>query len=66
MTDQEIMKFCERMAAELTHATNDLRQRGYEVKLKSVRVPLIGEAYTELYTVEAYKLVKLTGDTEES
>lgn len=66
MTDQEVMKICERMAAELTSATNDLRQRGYEVELKSMRVPSIGEAYAELYTVEAYKLVKLTGDTEES
>ena len=66
MTDQEIMKFCERMAAELTHATNDLRHRGYEVELKSMQLPSIGEAYAELYTVEAYKLVKLTGDTGES
>lgn len=66
MTDQEIMKFCERMAAELTSATNDLRQRGYEVELKSMRVPSIGEPCAELYTVEAYKLVKLTGDTGES
>lgn len=66
MTDQQIMKFCERMAAELTTATNDLRQRGYEVELKSMQVPSIGEAYAVLYTVEAYKHVRLTGDTEAS
>ena len=66
MTDQEIMKFCERMAAELTSATNDLRQRGYEVELKSMQVPSIGEAYAELYTVKDYKQVQLTGDTEAS
>lgn len=66
MTDQEIMKFCERMAAELTSATNDLRQRGYKVELKSMRTHSIGGPYAELYTVEAYKHVRLTGDTEES
>ncbi len=66
MTDQEIMKFCERMAAELTSATNDLRQRGYEVELTTMQIPSIGEAYAELYTVEAFKRVKLTGDTGES
>lgn len=66
MTDQEVMKFCERMAEELTTATNVLRQRGYEVELKSMRVPSVGETYAEFYTVEAYKRVQLTGDTGES
>lgn len=66
MTDQEIMKDCEKLAAELSSATNTLRQRGYEVELKSMQVPSIGEAYAELYTVEAYKHVRLTGDTKES
>ena len=66
MTDQEIMKFCERMAAELTSATNDLRQRGHEVELKSMQVPSIGEGTAELYAVGAYKYVRLTGDTEAS
>ena len=66
MTDQEVMKICERMAAELTTATNTLRQRGYEVELKSMQVPSIGEGTAVLYMVEAYKHVRLTGDTEAS
>lgn len=66
MTDQEIMKDCEKPAHSLTYMTNTLRQRGYEVELKSMQVPSIGEAYAELYTVEAYKHVRLTGDTEAS
>ena len=66
MTDHEIMKFCERLAADLTQATNDLRQRGYEVELTTMQIPSIGEPYAELYTVEAFKRVKLTGDTETS
>ena len=66
MTDQEIMKDCEKLAHSLTYMTNTLRQRGYEVELKSMQVPSIGEAYAELYTVKAYKRVQLTGDTEES
>ena len=66
MTDQEIMKDCEKLAHSLTYTTNTLRQRGYEVELKSMQVPSIGEAYAMLYTVEAYKHVRLTGDTEAS
>ncbi len=66
MADQEIMKICENMAGALTQATNDLRQRGYEVELTTMQIPSIGEAYAELYTVEAFKRVKLTGDSEES
>lgn len=66
MTDQEIMKDCEKLAQSLTCMTNMLRQRGYEVGLKSAQFPSIGEAYAELYTVEAYKHVRLTGDAEES
>lgn len=66
MTDQEIMKDCEKLAAELTSATNDLRQRGYEVELKSTRMHSIGDPYAEIYTVEDYKHVRLTGDTEAS
>ena len=66
MTDNEIMKACEDMAKGLTTAINELRQRGYEVELTTMQIPSIGEAYAELYTVEAFKRVKLTGDTKES
>ena len=66
MTDQEIMKDCEKLAHSLTYMTNTLRQRGYEVELKSMRTHSIGGPYAELYTVKAYKRVQLTGDTEAS
>ena len=66
MTDQEIMKDCEKLAQSLTYMTNMLRQRGYEVELKSEKVGLIGCFKIEWYTVEAYKHVRLTGDTEAS
>ena len=66
MTDQEVMKDCEKLAQSLTYMTNDLRQRGYEVELKSMRTHSLGGPYAELYTVEAYKHVRLTGDTKES
>ncbi len=66
MTDQEIMRACLHHATELSLNMNDLRQRGYEVELTAMQIPSVGETYAEFYTVEAFKRVKLTGDTGES
>ncbi len=66
MTDQEVMKNCEDLALRLTYNISNLRERGYKVELKSKRVEVFGCLEVELYTVEAHKLVKLTGDTGES